>query len=540
MSEYFDVDYDKFVLSDESEFSNSSKSGFDLYVQKCKDQSFASDFVSDVTLSGHSSDGKISCGETKIIGCLEKDLHGSNQVHMKRVTFHCNSKGCNVCFESTIKREARAITNRMMTFCNLKKNRQIYLKEQNRIRILSHVTVSVPHDKHDLVLTKEGRKELRKQQIKILKRLDVDGGVSIFHPYRFTEGLESAFVSPHFHNIVTGWIDGSIVKSIYEETGWIVKQISTMETVNDCYNLAKYLLSHAGVFEKGFGKRSSEHSVSYFGECQNRFFKVEELLKNSLTGYDELDQILYSRKYITKKDVTYDLQSVGYTFSTINDSVKDSTNVYFESNGDMQSLTKSLRRYITPQRDRCIDNPALSQSATENKPLEFLQMRLDYGDSKYSIVQSVYLNIVFDPSLDELCPECSLKMQTLSPPEQWSVDLQNQFKEIFKYIPEDTTISLDNSLGLDYLANVKISVLGMPYFKNDGMLDHETGIYSRPSCLDKMNSKLYWNVIKNTELQKFKYVFRVEHGRSPTKEEIEVSGKMMQTSNNCQKMEGFL
>ena len=53
--------------------------------------------------------------------------------------------------------------------------------------------------------------------------------------------------------------------------------------------------------------------------------------------------------------------------------------------------------------------------------MEFLQMRFDYGDSQYSIVQSVYVNVIFDASLDELCPECSIKMQTLAPPNDgWS------------------------------------------------------------------------------------------------------------------------
>ena len=153
--------------------------------------------------------------------------------------------------------------------------------------------------------------------------LDVDGGVTISHPYRFTTDLESAYLSTHFHNIITGWIDGNLVKQIYEKTGWIIKQISTMYSVKDCYSLSKYLLSHAGVFEREVDKRSSEHSVSYFGECQNRFFKVVEILKNSVSGYDQLDGTLYSRNEITKKGIDYPLQQVHYTHSIIDGDIKE-------------------------------------------------------------------------------------------------------------------------------------------------------------------------------------------------------------------------
>ena len=511
-----DLDKSKTIDSDDREFNQDSKKGFDLYVEKCRSQEFAGDFVSNIALPAHSSNGKQSCGQWKFIGCLEHDLHDSHCVYCRKVEQHCNSKGCKVCFESTIKREAKSITGRLMTFCNLKKNRKIYLKEQNRVRILSHVTISVPHDEYYLLLTKDGRKKLRQKQTKILKSLDVDGGVTINHPYRFTGGLDSAYVSPHFHNVITGWIDGNIVKQIYEQTGWIIKQISTMETPKDCYNLSKYLLSHAGVYEREVGKRSSEHSVSYFGECQNRKFKVDSVLKNSVTGYEELDKILYTRKEITRKGVDYPLQTVHYTRSIIIDSVKDSTNEYFRLDGSINDISKSLRQYITPQKDLPLDNPALSQSDPE--PFEFLQMRLDYGNSQYSIVQSEYVNVILDPSLDELCPECSFKMRTLVP-DDWSPQQADFFKnEIFPQFKDDV-VRLDDSCGLQYLSKETYFELGMPYFKQDGQLDYETGIYSRPDCISKLNTQLYWSIIKNIDLQTFKYQFKLENGVSPTREE---------------------
>ena len=184
-----------------------------------------------------------------------------------------------------------------MTFCNLKNNRKIYLKK-NRASILLHVVMSVPFEEHYLYLTKDGRKKLRIKAIKYLKQFDIDGGVMIDHPYRFSKGLVSARLSPHLHLIVTGWLDGLKVKELYEKTNWIVSNISTIESWKDCYNLSKYLLSHSAVFMKEEGKRSAEHSVRYFGECHNKKFKVVDVLKHSISGKEQLDSILLKRKII--------------------------------------------------------------------------------------------------------------------------------------------------------------------------------------------------------------------------------------------------
>ena len=129
---------------------------------------------------------------------------------------------------------------------------------------------------------------------------DIDGGVTIAHPYRFTEGLKSAYFSPHYHKICTGWIDGDIVKRVNEETGWVVKQISNFDDDKQCYNVVKYLLSHEAVFLKDPTKRSSEQSYSYYGECQNRKFKVESVLKYSEDGYDQLNKIFQKKLLVIK------------------------------------------------------------------------------------------------------------------------------------------------------------------------------------------------------------------------------------------------
>ncbi|MEX0862744.1 hypothetical protein [Nitrosopumilus sp.] len=517
----YDIDREKTINSDSSEFHKNPKGGFYTYEEKNSSQHFAKDFVSDVMLPGHVYDGKESCGKWKIVGCLESDLHSHGGGYVKKTLQHCNYKGCRKCATNSIQREAQAITNRLMTFCNLKSNRKIYLKE-NRSRILLHTIVSIPYEERSHYLTKDGRKKLRTKTIKILKDFDIDGGVMIDHPYRFSKDLESARLSPHLHLIITGWLDGQKVKELYEKTGWIVTNVSTIETWKDCYNLAKYLLSHSAVFMKEDGKRSAEHSVRYFGECHNKKFKVETVLKHSITGKEQLDSILLKRKELEKKNVIYNLQKISYTHSIIHEEIKDVTNEYFEDfpNGNVLKLSKLLRQYIKPETDSFHkDNPAIPQSDTPS--MEFLQMRLDYGDSQYSIVQSVYANIIFDASLDELCPECSIKMQTLVPPNDgWSDRQAEVIADLLVGIPEGVALPIDDVTQFDYLRNTGISLLGIPYFDFDGKLQHDTGIYERPEKLDLLNPKLYWNIIKNTDAQKARYMFRLEHGRSPTVEEL--------------------
>jgi len=269
------------------------------------------------------------------------------------------------------------------------------------------------------------------------------------------------------------------------------------------------------------GKRSAEHSVRYFGECHNKKFKVLNVLKHSITGKEQLDSILFERKEIEKKDVVYKLQKVSYTHSIIHEELKDATNEYFENypSGHVLELSKSLRRYIKPETDFPKDNPAIPQS--DPPSMEFLQMRFDYGDSQYSIVQSVYVNVIFDASLDELCPECSIKMQTLAPPNDgWSDQQAEIIASLLVDIPEDVTMPIDDVTQFDYLRNTGISLLGIPYFDFDGKLQHDTGIYERPENLDLLNPKLYWTIIKNTDAQKARYMFKLEHGRSPTIEEL--------------------
>jgi len=529
----YDIDVQRTVGSDAEEFRNKTKGGFYAYEEKNSMQCFAKDFVSDIMLPAHVYNGKESCGKWKIVGCLQSELHKNGGGYVGKYVMRCHNKGCRKCATSAIKREAKSITDRLMAFVILKRNRKIYLKK-NRSRILSHNVISIPFEEQALFLTKEGRKKLRQKALKILKQFDVDGGNMIDHAYRFTKGLESARFSPHFHFILTGWIDGNIAKEIYEKTNWIVTNISTIESWQDCYNLSKYLLSHASVYMKQEGKRSAEHSVRYFGECHNKKFKVDSVLKYSITGFDELDSIIYDRKELERKKVVYPLQRVLYTHSIIQDEIKDVKNTYFEEDGNPRNLSKSLRRFIEADKD----NPAFPQS--DEPSMEFLQMRFEYGSSQYDIVQSVYANIIFDRSFDCICPECTAKMETLTPCDRgWSEQEEKTIAELLVSLPEGVTVPFDDITIFDSLRNTKFSNLGMPFFDVEGKLDYDTGVYQRPECLESLNPKLYWSVIKNINTQKVKFKFKLENGRSPNNEELKELLQIKSSKTESQNLLNF-
>ena len=594
------------IDSDESEFKESYKSGFDYYVERCTEQLFAKYLINDISLPAHSSDGKKSCGNWQFKGCLNHESHVDSCVHCMKVEQHCNSRGCKICFVSAITREARSIADRMIGFVDLKSNKKIYLKH-NRKRVLLHAVISPPSciDKEnhfdgcmcylELFKTREGRSEIKKRHNEITKLLDIDGGVTVTHPYRFNDDKTQAYLSPHYHNILTGWIDGGIVKQINEGSyekkskgrgyrydyrkykGWIVtlvkdkktKKVRIMDSERDCYSLARYLLSHASIFEREVGKRSSEHSVSYFGECQNRLFKTPRVLAKSVDGYDQLDELIAyskveyevkiesvyskSKKKFVKKRVRYQvgslpLQRVSYSYSTIEDSIRDVHREYFEFNREqLTDLKKNLRDYIIPSLNREIipkdtlhrDYPALSQSASF-EPFKFLQMRLDYGKSSSSMVLSEYVCIILDPNESELCPECSVKMKTLVPPDDWSEENQTMFAEVFQSMTKGEPMRLDNSMGLVNFDRMLVSPLGMTYFDDKGMLNYESGIYSTPSCIDDLNPTLYWNITNNIRLQELKYQFKLDNGRTPTKEEqIEYLKPTIQRVTNSHKLTDF-
>jgi hypothetical protein len=132
-------------------------------------------------------------------------------------------------------------------------------------------------------------------------------------------------------------------------------------------------------------------------------------------------------------------------------------------------------------------------------------------------------------------------MMTLGPPNGGWTDKQAQnVADVVSEIPIDETVSFDDISDFDYLKNTGISHLGMPYFDFDGNLQYDNGIYERPEQIDSLNPKLYWTIIKNVNAQKAKYQFKLQNGRSPTKEELFEAIKSTKPKNQSDSLMNYI
>ena len=173
------------------------------------------------------------CGEVRHKGCLNTPRHPNGQIFVKAYRKSCSKASCPICFISWQTKEAHRAARRMRAF------------RLGKHRAPIHVVFSPPQD------TSDGIRELRKEMYKLSKTVGLYGGLSVFHPYRCDSGQWKK--GPHFHTLGYGWIVNT--KAVYEDKGWIVKNIGLRPHV---VRTVGYLLSHAGI-RKGY------HAVTWFG-----------------------------------------------------------------------------------------------------------------------------------------------------------------------------------------------------------------------------------------------------------------------------------
>jgi hypothetical protein len=197
-------------------------------------------------------------------------LDGTNiegRVYVERYQKHCYRAECPVCYESWAAREAGKIEHRML-FCGW-------------IGKAIHVVLS---PSEDVVRKAKSFEELKREAYRIAKLAGFKGGCCIPHPYRRKCGICGAILKTgyrtclfcgsnsirwafgfHFHLIGYGWIKGT--KELYEETGWVVKNLGVRESV---FATAMYQLSHAGT-------RKGHHVVTWFGRLSYNNLKAPKL-----------------------------------------------------------------------------------------------------------------------------------------------------------------------------------------------------------------------------------------------------------------------
>lgn len=537
MNPQLDLEFDYSRLDTEEKTTSSN-----LYVKKMKEQAYALDLVSDILLPAHGTNGKKSCGGYQFKACDNHEKHTDGCTWCRKVPLNCGSLHCKVCFESAIAQRANAITSRMSAAVLLKANKRI--NRNTRTREALHVAVSPPFEEHYKFLTREGRKELSKQHIKILKKFDVDGGATIPHAYRFTENLEKAKFSPHYHNILTGWFDSDLIKQVNAETNWTVKVIRPLYSPKDIHGVANYLVSHCAVFLKDPTSRSSPQSISYFGDYNNRKFKVDYVSKFSESSFDSISKLIFDRQTKTIKGEEYQLRKIRLDHYEVKNRLKNATGDYEELySSNINDLIKFVGKWITPKTRTELDNPAKTQS----DPFELLQMKFEYANSEEHIVESEFVNLVLDYDNSNLCPECTQIMRTFVPSLRFDELSKSRFKELWDNLPDDgyaiRVDSLDGLVPMDFT----LVALGLPFVSADGIWDYDTGVYSKPSCFGLLSTQIRDNIEKSIRVQEIKFQFKMQNGHSISKEELEErltitmkqSRPLPKTSQDCHSIDSF-
>ena len=202
-----------------------------------------SDFKHGWSLPGLGS-ARDDCGEVRHKGCLNRPKHPNGKIFLKAYRKSCSKASCPICFISWSMKESHRASHRIRSF------------KPDKYRAPIHVMFSPPEGAYTNI------KELRKTMYALSKTVGLYGGLSVFHPYRCDVG--EWYWSPHFHTIGYGWISGT--KEVYEEKGWIVKNLGVRK---DVVRVVNYQLSHAGI-------RSGQHTVTWFGELGYAKLKVEK------------------------------------------------------------------------------------------------------------------------------------------------------------------------------------------------------------------------------------------------------------------------
>lgn len=223
----------------------------------------------------------------KYNGCLNIEAHSqvkldgvdtTNKIYVKPVRRNCGRFECPECYETWVAHSAKRIEYRLLEYEKWRKRMwsgyQLYPK---------HVTVSVPKkDYENLVLRMS---YYRKRIMSMLKMVGVHGGVLIYHPYRWRcwkcgserkmgkktcskceGGVFGQYFSPHFHILGVGWVMGDIVKKVFSDTGYIIKNINSGR--RSIFRTAQYQLSHCA-------KKEGGRAFTWFGTLSYKKFKAQ-------------------------------------------------------------------------------------------------------------------------------------------------------------------------------------------------------------------------------------------------------------------------
>lgn len=114
--------------------------------------------------------------------------------------------------------------------------------------------------------------------------LGMAGGMSVFHGWRFTKRLASAYWSPHWHFIGSGFISGRQVRALHGATGLAFVGLSSFGNTARLQRLIFYLFTHAAV-------RRRRPLMTYFGNARGGH-DVASIPTGATSGFDDIEALV--------------------------------------------------------------------------------------------------------------------------------------------------------------------------------------------------------------------------------------------------------
>lgn len=502
------------TLNDEIKKFNHT-SGFDRYKEKIENGDFANVIISGMQLPGNGMYYK-SCMMYQIKGCVDSshlEEYSIYQDQVKRILKKCNKLSCPKCWTFTINKQALSVVDRIEATLSFKKNR--LWMENKKSRIYNHLVVSIPKSRYDKCETHEGRLKIERNVFKKLKSIGIEGGVSIYHPFRFTKGLESVYFSPHIHILGFGYTDKNDIKALYDKTGLVVKSINTFNDSQTAFTTVKYLLSHTGVSD-------NKHRIKYFGQAGNNKFSTKTILAKSISSIDDISyhvsswNILRHQSKGMFEDVPLEQVSLSLvSYHDDKDNIKSLREVDFDSfdlsNCTINDITKRIQGMVLH-----IDNPAKAKSTSfddelqQTPPHQFLHIRRAYSIEKSKTIYR-YETIIIDFEESDICPICTRKLHLMEPIDPGGGN--------FIDLPLDEIASVDCEI-YRYVENFS-DPRGQMYFNEDGVMSYDDGVpipgpyhLSLPDSVKSIHDKMIHRC-------KIKASIRLETGKTPTNKEID-------------------
>lgn len=498
-----------------------------MYVQAMREMRFMADFQHDVMLPGHFSRGGQGCHHWQLKACLDQDAH-YGVASVRKVLYECGQATCNMCFESWVRLRAAAITKRIVASALMVNNKLLH--DKTRQRAILHVVFAPPAKNQFMYASERGRKILRKAAMDALKRVsDVDGGCMIDHPYTFTEKLQTAKWDPHFHFIMTGWVDYDKVsehcsdiegklQSELERNGedgrfevGVVSHLSTVYDSVNVYGVAQYLLSHAGVIVSDALSRKTnrEHTVRWFGRMGYNNMKVWGGTAGQEEGQQRNDMLNAIGDVIKGGDVK--------NIRVVKTAYEDVRHADYELVGDFKDVGSAVgaiqasvkEDYLALAKSKSCSSPDLAQDEkSERAPDSIYQIRYDVLQERKKTdddgvlrgqgifyMKSKFQTMFFSHSDDELCTKCKRRMCLL-----WA----DHKEDLVLGIPENVTFWVDySSADMKYVHEMRGDDVNMPahpyYDKETGKLSFIFRVMSRPQLISEIRSRQIRKSILDTE-----------------------------------------